>query len=193
MFSLPIIHNAAEPEKNKINVFIAFFIVFLTYTSVGTLGYFAFSGQLFKEIFESQESQQGVITQNFLSMFYYDQIPAIFIRVVIYCQLTCSLPLSNHFFRSLLMDMVYKNNDFEALGKTKFRLLNLSILIAPLGFSLFYPKVGSILVYASSLSGFFLIYVVPVVTYMKMKKLEITDPLIARALQENDSNFVVSL
>jgi len=56
----------------------------------------------------------------------------------------------------------------------------------PLLFALFCPKVGNILGYASSISGFLMIYLVPVVAYFKMKRLEIENPLLAAALQANE-------
>ena len=43
--SLPIIENAAEPEKNYRNVFFGYFFVFITYCIVGNLGYIGFTGE----------------------------------------------------------------------------------------------------------------------------------------------------
>jgi len=45
--SIPIIQNAAEPEKNLRNVFLGYLLVFLCYIIVGGLGYFAFTGNTF--------------------------------------------------------------------------------------------------------------------------------------------------
>lgn len=115
-------------------------------------------------------------------MFTYDEVPAIVVRIMIYIQLSCSYPLVNHFQRCLLMNLIWKHADFERIGEFRFRLLNLGISVVPLIFALFYPKVGSILGYAAGASGFLMIYVVPVVTYMKMKKVEIMNPLLAAAL-----------
>jgi hypothetical protein len=72
------------------------------------------------------------------------------------------------------------------IPEKKFKLINVCISIVPLASALFYPKVGSILGYTASISGFFMIYVIPVFAYLKMKKLEITNPLLAAALQENE-------
>jgi len=41
--SLPIIENAAHPEKNLRNVFIGYLLVFLCYVLVGSLGYIGFN------------------------------------------------------------------------------------------------------------------------------------------------------
>jgi hypothetical protein len=64
----------------------------------------------------------------------------------------------------------------------KYRGLNIGISVVPLCFALFYPKIGTILGYAASVSGFFMIYVIPVTTYMKMRKIEILHPELAAAI-----------
>ena len=89
------------------------------------------------------------------------------------------------------MNVLYNHTDFNRIGEFKFRIINVSISVIPLIFAIFYPKVGSILGYTASSSGFLMIYVVPVITYMKMKKLEITNPLLAAALQENEVDVMV--
>jgi hypothetical protein len=81
------------------------------------------------------------------------------------------------------MNLIWKTTD---IPDSKFRMLNICISIVPLSLCLFYPKIGSILGYAASISGFLMIYVVPVVTYMKMRKIEIQNPLLAAAMQENE-------
>lgn len=86
------------------------------------------------------------------------------------------------------MQLFWGRNEIE---DSKFRMLNLCISVVPLMMALFYPKVGSILGIAASLSGFLMIYVVPVLAYMKMKKLEISNPLLAAALQENEVEVFV--
>ena len=54
--SIPIIQNAAHPEKNLRNVFFGYLSVFLCYIVVGGLGYFAFTGDYFrKEQFLDQD------------------------------------------------------------------------------------------------------------------------------------------
>ena len=78
-----------------------------------------------------------------------------------------------------MINLIWKgelNNEF------KFKMLNVSISLVPLLFALFYPKVGSILGYAASVSGFLMIYIVPIMAYMKMKKIEIMNPLLAAAI-----------
>lgn len=68
------------------------------------------------------------------------------------------------------------------MSQLSFTLLNLGISTVPLLLSIFYPKIGAIIGSAASVSGFFMIYLVPVITYMKMRKIEILYPYLAAAL-----------
>ena len=71
-------------------------MVFACYCVVGTMGYFAFASESFKTYY-LKAKPAGMIDQNFLNMFKYDALPAIFVRTLIYIQLSCSYPLVNHF------------------------------------------------------------------------------------------------
>jgi hypothetical protein len=116
-------------------------------------------------------------------MFGYDEVPAILIRTLIYVQLSCAYPLVNHFQRTILMNMIWKTSD---IPDKKFKILNICISIVPLFFALFYPLIGNIIGIAASISAFFMVYLVPVLAYFKMRRLEIEHPLLAGALQENE-------
>lgn len=87
-----------------------------------------------------------------------------------------------------MMNWIWKTTD---VSDFTFRTLSAVITSVPMGFALFYPKVGSVLGYAASLSGFLMIYVVPVLAYFKMKKVEIMNPMLAAALQENEVELYV--
>jgi hypothetical protein len=45
--TLPIIRNSANPKSNVRDVFIGYFLVFISYSVCGTLGYFGFTGEYF--------------------------------------------------------------------------------------------------------------------------------------------------
>ena len=47
--SLPVIRNSRTPENNIRDVIIGYFMVFLTYWLCGVLGYFGFTGYLFRD------------------------------------------------------------------------------------------------------------------------------------------------
>mmetsp|Transcript_7163 Transcript_7163/g.5421 ORF Transcript_7163/g.5421 Transcript_7163/m.5421 type:complete len:82 (-) Transcript_7163:581-826(-) len=68
--TIPIVKHAKYPEKNERNLFIGYLMVFLTYSVVGVLGYYGFSGSAFT----SQENY--VFTQNCLQMFGTDDLVA---------------------------------------------------------------------------------------------------------------------
>ena len=88
-------------------------------------------------------------------MFTYDQAPAILVRTMIYIQLSCSYPLVNHFQRVILFNLIWKTPN---VSDYQFRMMNICISTVPLCFALFYPKIGSILGYAASVSGFLIYY-----------------------------------
>lgn len=44
---IPILRNAKNPENNKRDMLIGYFLVFLSYTLVGIAGYIGFSGKQF--------------------------------------------------------------------------------------------------------------------------------------------------
>jgi len=98
---------------------------------------------------------------------------------LIYIQLSCSYPLVNHFQRTVLFNLFFGTTEVD---DKKFYAVNIGISTVPLFFALFYPLIGSIIGVAASISGFFMIYVVPVITYLKMKKIEIENPILAAAL-----------
>jgi hypothetical protein len=81
------------------------------------------------------------------------------------------------------MNMIWKTTN---ISDKKFKMVNICISLIPLFFACFYPQIGSIIGIAASISGFVMIYLVPVFAYFKMKKLEIEHPLLAAALQENE-------
>jgi len=84
----------------------------------------------------------------------------------------------------ILINLIYKELlNLRDVKPWVYSTLNISISLIPLLFALFYPKIGSILSYAASVSGFFMIYLIPVLAYMRMRRLEITHPLLAAALQ----------
>lgn len=54
----------------------------------------------------------------------------------------------------------------------------------PLFFAIVYPKVGSILSIVGAISGLFIIYIIPCVCYLKMLKMQITNPILAEGVRE---------
>ena len=77
------------------------------------------------------------------------------------------------------------------LNQKEFLFLNILVSIAPLGFCMFFPQIGIVISIAGAVCGFLMIYIVPVITYLKMKKIEIEYPLLAAAIQENEVQLIM--
>lgn len=83
--SLSVIHNARNPENNVRDVFVGYFLTFLTYVICGSLGYYGFTGSHFENKLAGEED--GLITQNSLDMFSITNNIATFIRFCAFAQL----------------------------------------------------------------------------------------------------------
>ena len=73
----------------------------------------------------------------------------------------------------------------KEITKKIFLSVNVVILLIPAAITIFYPKIGSILGYIGSVAGLLIVYILPVMTYLKKYKTELTHPLLAKAI-END-------
>lgn len=51
--------------------------------------------------------------------------------------------------------------------------------------TIFYPKVGSILGKIGSIAGLLIVYILPVITYLKKFRTELEHPLLAKAIQSD--------
>ena len=49
--AVPILRNAKNPEDNSKNLFIGYTIVFISYVTIGSLGYYGMMGTLFNNYF----------------------------------------------------------------------------------------------------------------------------------------------
>jgi hypothetical protein len=116
-------------------------------------------------------------------MFDYTNIPAFILRIAIFFLLFTTYPLISHFLKNLLKNLFWRNKELTA--GTEFAL-TLSLSVIPLLCALFYPNVGTLLSYVGALSGFVIIYCLPVMVYLKMRKLQILNPLLAEAIAQNE-------
>jgi solute carrier family 38 (sodium-coupled neutral amino acid transporter), member 9 len=100
-------------------------------------------------------------------MFAYNDIPAFVLRFSIFFMLISTYPLINLFLKNMILNLFYR-------GKEKSRVcdvfLNVLLILIPLLFALFYPAIGSVLAYVSAISGFLIIYALPVLAYLKTIK-----------------------
>ncbi len=88
VITLPIIKNAKKPEDNAKNVFIGYFLTFMSYTVCGIMGYFGFTGTYFT----SMPNYNGILS-NCLLMFPPGDVAATIIRFCTFCQILPALCL----------------------------------------------------------------------------------------------------
>lgn len=135
VITLPIIKNAKKPEDNAKNVFIGYFLTFMSYTICGILGYFGFSGTYFT----SMPNYKGILS-NCLLMFPPGNVMATIIRFCTFCQILPALCLMFACQRSQIYLLL--SGDAEKAEKQSFKAIlftNVCILVGPFLFAIFYP------------------------------------------------------
>ena len=108
-----------------------------------------------------------MIDQNCLNMFNYLDVAAFILRIAILMMIFSSYPLLNSFLRNLILILFFRKMKPENVPKITWFLINFFISFIPLMMALFYPNIGTILSYAGAICGFFIIYIFPVITYLK--------------------------
>ncbi len=68
-------------------------------------------------------------------------------------------------------------------------IVNFINLFIPTMITIFYPKVGSILGQIGSIAGLFIVYILPVITYLKKFRTELEHPLLAKAIADDMYEF----
>jgi len=193
------VRSAKHPEKNTRDLFIGYLLVFVSYSICGALGYFGFLGTKFTPYFVNvtkkcnagacpSGTSLGLIDQNCLNMFAYTDVAAFILRLAIFFLLFSTYPLVNFFLKNILLNLFYRNKPTTKLIDL---VMNLSMTLIPLLFALFYPNIGTILSYASAVSGLLIIYVFPVMVHLKQMKSRIMHPLLAEALETNEYKVVI--
>jgi len=115
-------------------------------------------------------------------MYAYTDIGAFILRLSIFLLVFSTFPLLHFFEMTYILNLFFRNSQVSAL--TSFSI-NFMICFIPLLFALFYPKIGTVLAYISSLSGFLIIYCYPIFIHLKHKRTQITNPLLAEAIVKN--------
>ena len=116
-------------------------------------------------------------------MFDYTNIAAFLLRIAVFMLLFTTYPLVGFFLNDILLKLFFRNKEVSRFVSIS---LNVSITFIPLLFALFYPKIGTVLGYVGALSGFMIIYVLPVLVYLKHMRTKIANPLFAEALLRNE-------
>ena len=79
---IPIARNARNREKIPRDFFLGYVFVCLSYVSVGAMGYIGFMSVFFKNYFKG--ASDGMIAQNCLNMFDFQDVPAFVLRTAIF-------------------------------------------------------------------------------------------------------------
>jgi hypothetical protein len=169
--SLPIVRNNANPKNNERDVFFGYLLVGFTYISVGVMGSIGFVGAYFTPYFKRKMTPE--MEQNFM-------------RFALFALLFCVFPLINHFLRSLVFQLFFRDKEIDT--KIFFSVNTINLLIPTL-ITIFYPKIGSILGQVGAVAGLLIVYILPVITHLKKVRTEIEHPLLAKAIQEDQYEF----
>ena len=114
--SLSIFRNMAHPEKKSRDLFIGYFMVFISYAVCGALGYIGFMGASFSAYFIAHENTPtaGQIDQNCLNMFEYYDVSAFVLRLAIFFLLFSTYPLVAYFLYDLILRLFFPVNQPSA-------------------------------------------------------------------------------
>jgi sodium-coupled neutral amino acid transporter 9 len=168
--SLSIVKNNENQKNNSRDLLIAYMIVFTFFCLVGVFGYFGFEGTYFDHYYRENPSEY-IINQNCLNMFKATDPIGFLLRFLLFLFLCSSFPLVNHLLKQMFIIIIWGGDTtIESIPMGKFYLLSSFQLCLPMMFALFYPNVGSILSWSGSVAGLFIIYILPCVVYVKMRK-----------------------
>ena len=111
---------------------------------------------------------------------------AFLMRFALFALLFCCFPLINHFSRSLVFTLFFRNKE---ITPKIFYSVNFVILFVPTMITIFYPKIGSILGSIGAVAGLLIVYILPVITHLKKMRTELEHPLLAKAIQDDQYEF----
>ena len=119
-------------------------MVGFSYISVGIMGSIGFTGTYFNDYYvkELGNGKPLSIDQNCMNMFGQTDGLAFVMRLALFSLLFCCFPLINHFLRSLVFKLIFRDKE---VSQRNFVIINFINLFIPTMITIFYPKVGSIL------------------------------------------------
>ena len=106
----------------------------------------------------------GQIHQNCMMMFPYTDVMAFIIRLSIFFMILSGYPVVHYFVSTMVEDLFFKDQKVSRISTVIIGIgLNASGFLC----ALFYPNVGSVLAYFGAVSGFLIIYTIPVIVHLK--------------------------
>ena len=107
-------------------------------------------------------------------------------RFALFALLFCCFPLINHFLRTMVLALFYRDTE---PSQAVFFAVNSTCLVVPTLITIFYPKIGSILGNIGAVAGLLIVYILPVITYLKKYRTQIEHPLLAQAIDNDQFEF----
>jgi len=109
--SLPLIRSSKNPEKSIRDLFIGYFLVFVSYAICGVMGYIGFMGVEFSDYFVSIDNTdlRGQINQNCLNMFLYNSPIGFVLRTFIFFIVFSTYPLLVYFELTCINLLFFRN------------------------------------------------------------------------------------
>lgn len=108
---------------------------------------------------------------------------AFVLRLAIFFLIFSTYPLVAYFLYDLILRLFFKA---EEPAKLISLFINIGINLFPLICALYIPHIGTLLGVVGTISGYLVIYVLPVFVYLKHMRTQITNPLLAEALVMNE-------
>ena len=164
--SLPIIARNPNPKTNERDLFIGYFMVFFTYVCFGIVGYLGFSAENYRGAWKD-----GAIQQNCLFMYPIAEGwragVATFVRFSVFLHITTVNALLFACERAQILLLVTGQQETESYAVQIF--LNSCLILPAFLLAIYYPEVGDLAGILGAAATMLVIYIVPNVTYLKMK------------------------
>jgi len=142
---------------------------------VGIAGFYGFSGNYFSDYSKTADADNWPIAQNCITMFQSDNILAFIIQIVMLVLCASTYPLVNIFIIQSLTKMYkeYSNqieiSDEDLLGNNYNKFV-ITLNTLPFLITIFIPQIATVLGKIGCFVGLFVVYILPVITYLKYLK-----------------------
>ena len=146
-----IMESNEHQEHNVRDLFIAYFLVFITYLYIGLLFFLAWP------------FAKTCIQDNFLDNFLGTDPMSIVARLFLFFQMCTVFPLLGFMIRAQLMTFLFGTT---YPGPGRVLLLNTGVVMACVAVAIFYPHIGQLLRFSGAFCGMAWIFTFPCVTYL---------------------------
>ena len=146
-----IMESNEHQEKNVRDLFIAYFLVCITYLYIGLLFFMAWP------------FAKTCIQDNFLDNFLGTDPMSLVARMFLFFQMCTVFPLLGFMIRAQLMTFLFGTT---YPGPGRVLLLNTLVVLACVAVAIFYPHIGQLLRFSGAFCGMAWIFTFPCVTYL---------------------------